>query len=148
MAQMTKLATKLERILLVDDDDDFVLLLKTAFDLSGYHGHIHVVADVPAAIKSFTRGPPAALPQLVLLDLKLSPGSGFDLLRWLRARSEFRLIPVYILTGIQAEADEHLAAELGADKFLVKPLEFSRLLSIAEQVCAEAVEYSLAHQTG
>ena len=135
--------SKTERILLVDDDDDFILLLKTAFDFVGFRGLLQVAKDVAGAISLLECPPHYGLPQLVLLDVKLRPGSGFDVLRWMRTQPRLRPVPVKILAGMQAESDERLAAELRADEYLVKPLEFSRLLEIAERLCSSHHEHNL-----
>jgi DNA-binding response OmpR family regulator len=134
---------KLERILLVDDDDDFILLLKTAFDFAGFRGLLQVAKDVTGALRFFERSNLDCLPQLVLLDVKLRPGSGFDVLRWMRAQPHLQAIPVKILAGMQTDSDQQLAAELRADEYLIKPIEFSRLLEIAEHICSPAPEHYL-----
>lgn len=134
---------KFERILLVDDDDDFILLLRTAFDFVGFRGVLEVAKDVTGALAFFERPNHGGLPQLVLLDVKLRPGSGFDVLRWIRGQPHLQSISVKILAGMQTDADQRLAAELRADEYLVKPLEFSRLLEIAEHLCSPEFEHHL-----
>lgn len=57
-------------------------------------------------------------PDAVILDLSLGPESGYDVLRAIREESP---VPVLILTARQAEFDEVLGLELGADDYLTKP---------------------------
>ena len=128
-----------ERILLVDDDEDFALLLRTAFDSTGFKGEILVVADPAAALAALNRCEDKPLPDLVLLDLRLHRGSGFDVLRSIRSRPELNAVPVRVLTGIEANGDAQKAYQLGAQEYLVKPLEFSRLVEVAEHLRGEAV---------
>lgn len=126
----------IERILLVDDDEDFALLLKTAFELTGFRGEMHVVGDGTEAMQYLDRGEAEALPETILLDVHLRGDNGFDVLRWIRSRPQWRGIRVAIISGTEAEGDASRARELGAEDYLVKPLEFSRLIEVAEHFCA------------
>lgn len=67
-------------------------------------------------------------PDLVVLDLNLPGKSGFELCRWLKARTSF---PILILTARDTLNDELTALGLGADDFLVKPCHPDRLLARA-----------------
>ena len=126
-----------ERILLVDDDEDFALLLKTAFDFAGFKGEILVVPDPRGALEHLNTRKAQRLPDLVLLDLQLHRGSGFDVLRSIRSQPELNDVAVRVLTGIEAEGDAQKAYQLGAQEYLVKPLEFSRLVEVAGRLRGE-----------
>ncbi len=66
-------------------------------------------------------------PELLILDIRLPDGSGFDLCR--RIRSQGYRLPVLMLTARDEEADKILGLELGADDYMVKPFSFSELHS-------------------
>lgn len=63
-------------------------------------------------------------PELVILDVNLPDGSGYDYLRWLRKRSR---IPVLILTANDMEMDEVTGLTLGADDYMTKPFSLAVL---------------------
>src|SRR5690242_5458098 len=63
------------------------------------------------------------VPTLLFVDLHLSDGSGFDVLRWIRANKGNSPVGVVVLSGSDMEAFK-VAYELGAHSFLVKPPRF------------------------
>lgn len=70
-------------------------------------------------------------PDLVVLDINLPGKSGFELCRWLKARSAF---PILILTACDTLSDELHALGLGADDFLTKPCHPKRLVARVERL--------------
>ncbi|MBA4701068.1 MAG: response regulator transcription factor [Ruminococcus sp.] len=70
-------------------------------------------------------------PDLAVLDINLPGKSGFELCKWLKARSDF---PILILTARDTLSDELLALGLGADDFLTKPCHPERLLARVERL--------------
>ena len=67
------------------------------------------------------------VPNLTLLDLKLRPMSGLDLLRWIRQNPEFRSMPVVVLSGTANATDLNRAYELGIDAYIVKSIDLKGL---------------------
>ncbi len=67
------------------------------------------------------------LPTLILLDLKLPKVSGLELLKWLRQQPLLKRIPVLVFTSSRETTDINRAYELGANAFLVKPVDFGEL---------------------
>lgn len=63
-------------------------------------------------------------PELVILDVNLPDGSGYDFLKWLRERSQ---IPVLMLTANDMEMDEVMGLNLGADDYMTKPFSLAVL---------------------
>jgi CheY-like chemotaxis protein len=74
------------------------------------------------------------LPDLVLLDLKLTGISGFQVLKWIRQQPGLRAMRVVVLTGSTAIEDINLAYQLGANSFLAKPMDFDSFVQVAGAV--------------
>ena len=108
------------KILTVDDDADLLALVAFALTQAGYA--VVKAADVPDALRVFD----AEAPDLVILDINLPSGSGFDVCRAIRERSR---TPVMMLTVRGEETDLVRALDLGADDYLTKPFSPRTLLA-------------------
>lgn len=71
-------------------------------------------------------------PDLVILDVNLPDGSGYDYLKWLRQRSK---LPVLILTANDMEMDEVMGLNLGADDYITKPFSLAVLRARIQSLC-------------
>jgi two-component system response regulator VicR len=107
-------------ILVVEDDRDLVDLLNFALRRAGFG--VQMAHDVPTALRLLEQ----SHHDLAILDVNLGGGSGLEVLKDLRRRSE---IPVIMLTGRHAEDDKVLAFELGADDYVVKPFSHRELIA-------------------
>ena len=101
------------RILLVEDDDDHVFLIRRALadlaDLADLDVSVEVAADGEQATERLARArfEPGGRPQLVLLDLKMPRMDGLDVLRHLRADEAARGLPVVAIPTLEAVAYQH-----------------------------------------
>ena len=117
-------------ILLAEDDEDYVLLIKEAFSKARITNIVHVVWSGEEAIMYLQgRGKYAnrdeyPLPDLVLLDLKMPRVNGFEVLKWLRADPGLSALRVLVLTSSDQIRDVNEAYRLGANSFMVKPMDF------------------------
>ena len=107
-------------VLLVEDEDTITVPLTEALAREGFRTE---TAGTLAAGLEIAR---SQRPDLVLLDVMLPDGSGFDLLRELRADER---MPVIMLTARGDEADRVLGLELGADDYVVKPFSARELVA-------------------
>jgi DNA-binding response OmpR family regulator len=108
------------KILTVDDDADLLALVAFALTQAGYA--VVKATDAPDALRVFD----AEAPDLVILDINLPSGSGFDVCRAIRQRSR---TPVMMLTVRGEETDLVRALEIGADDYLTKPFSPRTLLA-------------------
>ena len=108
------------KLLVVDDDPDLAALVGFALTNAGYA--VVKAADTAEALRVFD----AELPDLVILDINLPSGSGFDVCRSIRGRSP---VPIMMLTARGEEEDLVRALELGADDYLTKPFSPRTLLA-------------------
>jgi CheY-like chemotaxis protein len=72
-------------------------------------------------------------PRLILLDLKMPRVDGIEVLRAIKADESTKRIPVVIMTSSQEESDIASSYELGANSYVVKPINFQSLMSVARQ---------------
>ncbi|NOX20755.1 MAG: response regulator [Nitrospirae bacterium] len=127
-------------ILLVEDDPNDVILIKRAFQKNGLINPIKVVSNGEEAIQYLEGKGPFSdrarypIPILILLDLKMPKMSGFEFLKWVRAHPKYKKIIVVILTSSRESPDINRAYELGANSFLVKPVEFTDLIRLVKEL--------------
>ncbi len=124
-------------ILNIDDDENDILLLRSALKGVGYDGEVAFASDGQEAIEYLDRVADPETLDLILLDLKMPRRNGFECLQWLRSREEFRKLPVAIFTTSSHPDEVRKAYDLGADLFLVKPLTYDELLEIARALGTE-----------
>ena len=111
--------------LLVEDDSNDILLAQRALG-AGHSCRVEVARDGQEAVDYLQQGS-SSLPDVIILDLKLPRMSGFEFLRWLRSEAPepMRLLPVIILSSSDLQSDVRTAYALGANAFLVKPIDAS-----------------------
>jgi CheY-like chemotaxis protein len=125
-------------VLLVEDRTDDVLLILRAFERAGISNPLQVVKSGEEALQylqgslRFADRSRYPLPQLILLDLKLTGMDGFEVLNWIRQESDIRSVPVLVLTSSDRIQDVNRAYNLGANSFLVKPLEFENYAALGK----------------
>ena len=83
-------------------------------------------------IAKWTAGEP--VPTVILLDLKLPKISGLEVLRVIRAHPNFGTVPVVILTSSAEDHDIQEAYSLGANSYIVKPVDFDKFIDVARQI--------------
>jgi CheY-like chemotaxis protein len=128
-----------EPVLFIEDNESDVLLLKRAFAQLGTHIPLLVLPDGQAALdylegSGIIRGP--GKPSLILLDLKLPRKSGLDVLRSLKNAPEMKAIPVLVMSSSSERTDIDRVYALGADFYLVKPVEPERRVEMAGAIHA------------
>jgi two-component system, OmpR family, response regulator RegX3 len=115
------------RVLLVEDDDSIGDPLAAALAKEGF--------DVDRARTAAEASAADAGVDLVLLDLGLPDGDGFDVCRSMRARSS---VPIIVVTARGEEVDRVVGLELGADDYVVKPFGQRELLARIRAVLRRA----------
>jgi CheY-like chemotaxis protein len=124
-----------QNILLVEDNPMDVDLALRAFKRRRLVNSIEVARDGEEALACLARWEAGeAPPALVLLDLKLPRVDGLEVLRQLKAHPQFRNIPVVVLTTSAESADVRSAYELGANSYIVKPVDFDKFVEVAEHI--------------
>jgi CheY-like chemotaxis protein len=122
-------------ILLVEDNPMDVDLTLRAFKRRRVTNTILVARDGEEALAWLPRwesGEP--WPAVVLLDLKLPKVDGLEVLRQLKQHPSLRVIPVVVLTTSSDSADLQAAYQLGANSYIVKPVDFEKFMDVSEQI--------------
>lgn len=122
-------------ILLIEDNPMDVDLMRRAYIRHNLDNPLQVVRDGQEAldfIAKWKAGEP--MPVVILLDLKLPKVSGLEVLRVIRAHPDFRTIAVVILTSSAEDRDIHDAYSLGANSYIVKPVDFEKFIEVAMQI--------------
>lgn len=123
-------------ILLAEDEEDYILLIRDAFRRAGIRNPLHVVWNGEEMIhylkgqgKYANRGE-YPLPDLLLLDLKMPRMNGFEVLEWVRNQPGLAHLRILVLTSSDEIRDKNKAYQLGANSFMVKPIEFEDLTEL------------------
>ncbi|MCI9023086.1 MAG: response regulator transcription factor [Dorea sp.] len=115
----------MQKILIVEDDQDLNSSLRYAIEKSGY-------SAVPAySVREAKAICTKEIPRLILLDVNLPDGEGFELCRWVKGHKE---VPVLFLTARDLEEDVLSGYDLGADDYVTKPFSMKILLKKIEVI--------------
>jgi CheY-like chemotaxis protein len=120
-------------ILHAEDNPDDAILVQLVFRRLGHSATMSLVEDGARAIAYFKgegeygdrQNHP--LPTLVLLDIKMPRYSGLEVLEWIRNQPRLSTVPIVIFTSSRNLDDIRRAYELGANAYLVKPVEYEEL---------------------
>lgn len=125
------------RLLLVEDNDGDVLLMKHFLKASGFGGQLSRVKDgVEALDYIYQQGNFAGAdrPDVMLLDLGLPKLSGHEVLQAIRKDDRFRDLPIIVLSTSKMENDVYQCMQLGADSFLTKPADLAELEALVTRL--------------
>jgi CheY-like chemotaxis protein len=121
-------------VLHVEDDPNDRLFVERAFKKSGVAVDLQSVSSAEEALRylsaegAFADRAQYPAPTFLLLDLKLTGMSGFEVLDWVRKQVGSRLLPVAVLTSSRETADIDRAYQAGATTYFVKPADTDDLL--------------------
>jgi PAS domain S-box-containing protein len=117
------------RVLTVDDDEETLYYLRTLLAAYGYN--VESAVDGAEALTKAHHSPPS----LVIADLLMPVMDGYTLLRHWKLDEKLKDVPFIVYTATYtAPEDERLAIDLGADAFIVKPMEPGELMGRIRQV--------------
>ena len=125
-------------IFFVEDDPADVELAREG--LKPVTNRIHVVGDGEAALDflfgtgEYAQRKTNVLPQLILLDLGLPKIDGREVLRRIKADARTSSIPVIVLTSSARDRDLQLCKQLGAEGFIIKPVDLQNLSRVTPQL--------------
>ena len=111
-----------KKILIVDDDKDFLKALNIILEDKGYS---IVTATEGAQALELAR---TESPSLILLDIMLPGMNGFKVCRFLKFDENYKDIPIIIISAKSDQEDKRLGKQMGAELYITKPFENGELL--------------------
>ena len=131
--------TQLKRMLLAEDNEHDVELTLSALSENRLANEVVVVRDGAEALDYlYRRGPyqqrEEGNPVVVLLDLKMPKVDGLEVLRRIKEDDGLPQIPVVMLTSSREENDLVESYRLGANAYVVKPVEFNRFVEAVREL--------------
>ncbi len=106
-----------KRILIVDDEEQILLLLKTILNVYGYDS-----IEVLSPKETFAKVK-AERPDLIILDIAMPEMDGYQVCKQIKSDPSSKDIPVVMITALALEQDRKYALEAGADGFILKPFD-------------------------
>ena len=122
----------MSRIFLLEDDPSLATGLSFAFEKQGYE--LRVAKTIREARAGWTEG----AFDLLVLDVALPDGSGFDFCRWVRQSSK---VPILFLTASDEETSIIMGLDLGGDDYITKPFKLGVLMSRVNALLRRAKDF-------
>lgn len=137
-----------QHILVIEDNRDLAYQLRMRLEAKGYT--VHTALDGSEGLQKAR----SLKPDIILLDLMLPDVDGYKICRMLKFDREYEYIPIIILSARTLDEDRELAAEVGANAYLFKPIDWKELFSTIQsylrpmQPQAEPVKETANETTG
>jgi two-component system cell cycle response regulator len=110
-----------KRILVVDDHEDNIELLRARLEARGYE--VFGASDGQAALDQVEH----VIPDLILLDVMMPKMDGMEVVRRLKANKNLPFIPVIMQTALDSTENKVEGLDAGADDYITKPINFAEL---------------------
>jgi CheY-like chemotaxis protein len=138
---MQNLSDSLFTVLLVEDDLNDIFLVQRAFKKAQITNPLQVVTDGEKAIQylqgqgNYRDRDAYPIPKLIVMDIKMPGKSGFEVLEWLKQREQpLHKIPIVIVSSSDDPADINRAYDLGANAYMVKPMNFKEVEHLFQSI--------------
>jgi len=117
-----------KKILIVDDDQDFCIMLSKFLSGQGYNPHYALNGE--SALKRVYEEPW----DLIILDIMMPGIDGYEVCHRLKMQKEYNRIPILMLSAKDTEQDKIIGLKTGADAYMFKPFEVDELISNMDEV--------------
>jgi DNA-binding response OmpR family regulator len=116
------MAENKKRILIIDDEEDLVLLLKSELEAEGYE--VECAFDGEDGYVQYQQ----ERPDLIILDLKMPKMNGFAVCKKIRREDQDMKTPILMLTAVQEDVDRLIGKVVGVERYITKPFNMEKLL--------------------
>jgi two-component system alkaline phosphatase synthesis response regulator PhoP len=116
-----------KRILIADDEEDYVTALEIALEAEGYE--CLTASDGQEALDK-AKG---EKPDLIILDIMMPKMNGYKVSRLLKFDLKYKDIPIIMLTARAQEKDKCIGKETGADEYVTKPFEMEEMIQLVDK---------------
>ena len=119
-------------ILLIEDNPNDAELTLRALKKNNVANKVHLITDGAEALEFFfAKGKyegrdVTSTPKVVILDLKLPKVDGLEILKRVKADERLKVMPIVVLTSSKEECDVIESYKLGANSYIVKPVDFNK----------------------
>lgn len=110
------------RILVIDDDPGHIRLMNKILGAEGYE--VLLADDAPVGLEMAMK----AKPDLIVLDVMMPIINGFNICRLMKTEESVKCIPIILLTSRITEEDQRIGREVGADAYMLKPVNTDEFL--------------------
>jgi DNA-binding response OmpR family regulator len=126
------------RILIAEDNEADVFLVKASLEEAGFAFDLHVASDGEEVLRLVERvdgdGDGAWCPEIVILDLNLPRYSGEEILDRFHHSARLRAVPVIVFTSSDSPKDRANVAKLGVTEYFRKPQHFEEFMELGKIV--------------
>lgn len=133
MERRSKLGNKPLKIMIIEDDPSMVSLLTTLLNMEGFSVRTPKNNRMEGLLKAILNHQP----QIALVDVNLSMGSGLDLVREIRSEPELNHTSILMFSGLNLKNE---SIEAGADEFIQKPFMPDELIKLIHKTIQRSIE--------
>lgn len=119
------MSTNIKKVIIIDDNEDIVAMLKTMLEMKGYN--VYIKMNVTGLEDSISK----IMPDLIIMDMLLSSVDGRTVCKSLKGDKRFESIPVLMISAHPTAEEKCLDA--GADLYLAKPFDMKDFFSTVEK---------------
>ena len=118
----------LHRILIVDDEEEFLELMRSALEIRGF--------EVVTASNAVEAGMELAgkLPELVLMDIRMPGINGFQACEAIKRNPATKDVPIIIISALSNDADIKKGRKMGVTDYFVKPVDMEKLINRIKEI--------------
>jgi len=117
-----------KKILVIDDEKDFLSLLKDALEMRGFE--VIAAANAVEAGMELT----GKLPEMILMDIKMPGIDGLQACEAIRRNPATKNIPIIVISGLSDESYKKQARKFGIAEYFVKPIDLEKLIRKIEEI--------------
>lgn len=133
----TDIIQKPKEILLIEDNQGDVVLIREALQESGSFCRLNVMKNGSLAIdylRELQNNEDNSIPDIIILDLNIPRKNGREILAEIKASERLKIIPVVVLTSSEADLDILHCYQLNANCFITKPADFDHYVRVIKAI--------------